>query len=84
MMMSSNTPGRQRSSTADCSLMYDLSGMRSGDLQTRIAEDWKHWVDEEGVTEDKTYLRHKGKPLLSIWALGSAMTAATASRIAAS
>ena len=51
-------------------LMYDLSGMRSGDLQTRIAEDWKHWVDKEGVTEDKTYLRHKGKPLLSIWGVG--------------
>lgn len=55
-------------------VMYDLSGLRnSGEDVMRLADDWKFLVDEMKVTNQpgtKTYLHHRGKPLVVIWGVG--------------
>lgn len=53
-------------------LMYDLSGLKKGQLDT-VREDWirlqsSHQVASE--ESDTCYLRHKGKPLVALWGLG--------------
>src|SRR5260221_11708715 len=55
-------------------VMYDLSGLKAGgeDCST-IIDDWKYLVDELKVTNqkgEKTYLFHRGKPLVGIWGVG--------------
>lgn len=55
-------------------VMYDLSGLkRSGEDCSSIIEDWKFLVDQVKVTNQtgaKTYLHHKGKPVVAIWGVG--------------
>jgi len=50
-------------------MMYDVSGVRNGDMQ-RIIDDWKHLVDTTKLTKDDRYIRHNGKPVVVIWGLG--------------
>jgi hypothetical protein len=55
-------------------VMYDLSGLRdSGEDCMRIADDWRFLVDTLKVTDQpgtKTYLHHRGRPLVVIWGVG--------------
>jgi hypothetical protein len=55
-------------------VMYDLSGLRrSGEDCSSVIEDWKYLVDSLQVTNQpgkKTYLHHRGKPLVAIWGVG--------------
>ena len=55
-------------------VMYDLSGLRNrGEDVMVIAEDWKFLVNKLKVTNQpgtKTYLHHRGKPLVVIWGVG--------------
>ena len=51
-------------------MMYDLTGGRPGDLMGTLVEDWKRLVDEDKIREDRMYLRHKGKPVVSVWGIG--------------
>ncbi|MBT1708602.1 xylosidase [Fulvivirgaceae bacterium PWU5] len=55
-------------------VMYDLSGLKgSGQDCSSLIEDWKYLVDQLKVTQqkgEKTYLHHRGKPLVVIWGLG--------------
>lgn len=55
-------------------MMYDLSGLRgSGEDCSALIEDWKYLVDQLKVTNQawqKTYLQHKGKPVVAIWGVG--------------
>ncbi len=51
-------------------MMYDLSGLRSGDIQKVVIEDWKRLVDRMKVTQDKAYLHHRGKPVVAVWGIG--------------
>lgn len=55
-------------------VMYDLSGLKgSGEDCSTIIEDWKFLVDSMNVTNQKgakTYLFHRGKPLVTIWGIG--------------
>jgi hypothetical protein len=55
-------------------VMYDLSGLKgSGEDCSSIIADWKYLVDELKVTNqkgEKTYLHHRGKPLVVIWGVG--------------
>jgi hypothetical protein len=53
-------------------VMYDLSGLRAGQMQ-RVIEDWKFLVDRMGIGRDENdlaYLHHKGKPLVAVWGIG--------------
>lgn len=55
-------------------VMYDLSGLKaSGEDCSALIEDWKYLVDELKVTNQpgkKTYLHHRGRPLVTIWGVG--------------
>jgi len=55
-------------------VMYDLSGLKAnGEDCSSIIEDWKYLVDHVNVTNqkgEKTYLHHRGKPLVVIWGVG--------------
>ncbi|MEM7147517.1 MAG: glycoside hydrolase family 71/99-like protein [Verrucomicrobiota bacterium] len=49
-------------------MMYDLSGLREGEVK-QVAEDWARW-EEEGLTKDRGYLHHDGKPVVAVWGVG--------------
>jgi len=55
-------------------VMYDLSGLRGhGEDCSSIIRDWKYLVDSIHVTNqkgEKTYLHHRGKPVVVIWGVG--------------
>lgn len=55
-------------------LMYDLSGLKpNGEDCSALIEDWKYMVDSLKITNqrtNKTYLHHKGRPLVAIWGVG--------------
>ncbi len=54
------------------SIMYDLSGSESVELD-KLKQDWSELVGEFNLfdnVENPTYLRHNGKPFLSIWGVG--------------
>ena len=55
-------------------VMYDLSGLQAkGEDCSALIEDWKYLVDSLGVSNQKgakTYVHHRGKPLVAIWGVG--------------
>ena len=53
-------------------VMYDLSGLGAGET-SKVIDDWKYLLDTMRVTRDANdhgYMRHMGKPVVSIWGLG--------------
>jgi hypothetical protein len=53
-------------------IMYDLSGASSADIPY-LEQDWNELVTQFKLFDNKlnpTYLRHKKKPLMSIWGVG--------------
>lgn len=55
-------------------IMYDISGAGPR-WKEMIMKDWQYLVDSLHVTTGKSYLHHKGRPLLAIWGLGFDHTA---------
>jgi hypothetical protein len=51
-------------------MMYDLSGLRAGQMQEVVHEDWKRLVDRAKILEDPSYLHHEGKPVVVVWGIG--------------
>jgi hypothetical protein len=51
-------------------VMYDLSGLRRGRIASVVMPDWKRLVTEQHVRDDATYLRHNGKPVVTVWGIG--------------
>jgi len=51
-------------------MMYDLSGLQTGEIETIVIEDWKRLVDSMKITEDQSYLHHNGKPVVGVWGVG--------------
>ena len=52
----------------DFVLMYDLSGLRPGQLKT-VIDDWKSLIDRQVISRDAV-LHHRSKPLISLWGFG--------------
>jgi hypothetical protein len=53
-------------------VMYDLSGLQKGQI-SKVIEDWKMLVDKMRLTKDandKAYMHHNGKPVVSVWGIG--------------
>lgn len=50
-------------------VMYDLSGMKSGD-EKLVMEDWDMLMSKKITTRSGTYLWHKGKPVVAVWGIG--------------
>jgi len=51
-------------------MMYDLSGLQAGEIESILINDWKRLVDTMKIKEDKSYLHHNGKPLVAVWGVG--------------
>jgi hypothetical protein len=51
------------------SIMYDLSGLRAGQVES-VMQDWKTLATELRVREDPAYLRHRGRPVVTVWGIG--------------
>jgi len=51
-------------------MMYDLSGLRTGDIAKHVIEDWKLLIDRMRITSDKSYLHHNRKPVVGVWGVG--------------
>ena len=50
-------------------LMYDISGLKKGDIDKILIPDLKELLKQD-FTNDKYYIKHNGKPLISIWGAG--------------
>ena len=51
-------------------IMYDLSGARPGDLMGILVDDWKRLVEYNKIRQDRMYLHHNGKPVVTVWGIG--------------
>ncbi|KAH8822899.1 hypothetical protein DL96DRAFT_1619691 [Flagelloscypha sp. PMI_526] len=51
-------------------LMYDVNGVSPERMLQIFQHDWPHIVRTKGVLDSPNYLRHEGKPVLSLWGLG--------------
>ena len=49
-------------------VMYDLSGLRAGQV-SRVHDDWLQ-LRRDGITQGGRYLHHNGKPLVAVWGIG--------------
>lgn len=53
-------------------LMYDLSGLKPGQMDT-VMEDFKRLQQQRRIVRDgsdRAYFHHRGKPLVGVWGLG--------------
>ena len=51
-------------------VMYDLSGLQPGEIESVIMEDWKTLSKQMKIHEDPRYQHHNGKPVIAIWGIG--------------
>ena len=51
-------------------IMYDLSGLREGDIEQIVMEDWRQLVDRMKIRKDEAYQHHKGRPVVAVWGIG--------------
>ena len=50
-------------------VMYDLSGLGNNRIE-EVMEDWRTLRTRMRITDDPAYLRHRGKPLVTVWGVG--------------
>jgi hypothetical protein len=50
-------------------VMYDLSGLPSGGVKW-VRDDWRVLRSEMRITDDPAYLKHDGRPVVSVWGVG--------------
>jgi hypothetical protein len=51
-------------------IMYDISGQNATTLVSTLTNDWAYLVNTLHVTSSPAYLRHRGKPIVTIWGFG--------------
>ncbi|MBK1825871.1 glycoside hydrolase family 71/99-like protein [Haloferula rosea] len=68
MVLSSAREGANRHGRT-YSVMYDLSGIREGAVET-VFSDWRMLRQRMEITDDPAYQHHEGKPLVTIWGVG--------------
>ena len=49
---------------------YDITGADPARLEDILESDWRYLVDDLKITQQSGYLRHNGKPLVSVWGAG--------------
>ncbi|QRW05819.1 xylosidase/arabinosidase [Ceratobasidium sp. AG-Ba] len=52
------------------SVMYDLSGMPSYQIEQWVAGDWEFLVNQKHVLDSPAYVREHGKPVIALWGVG--------------
>jgi hypothetical protein len=50
--------------------MYDLSGLRAGEIERVVMQDWKYLRQELHVLNSPAYQHHAGRPLIAVWGIG--------------
>ncbi len=51
-------------------IMYDLSGLRKGEVESVVMQDWKRLRQELRLLESSAYQKHAGKPIVAVWGIG--------------
>jgi hypothetical protein len=51
-------------------VMYDLSVLKTGDIEKVVMQDWKRLRQEKRVLESPAYQKHAGKPVVAVWGIG--------------
>lgn len=51
-------------------LMYDLSGLREGEIASVVLPDWKRILTEFKPAESPSWQQHGGKPVVAVWGIG--------------
>ena len=51
-------------------LMYDMTGLREGNVEALLLEDLRGLIDRDDFRRDPFYLHHQGRPLVAIWGVG--------------
>jgi hypothetical protein len=51
-------------------VMYDLSGLKAGEIDSIVVQDWKRLHRILGVLESPAYQFHAGRPVVSVWGIG--------------
>jgi hypothetical protein len=51
-------------------IMYDISGQNAATLVSTLTNDWAYLVGNLRVTNSPSYVRHRGKPVVTIWGFG--------------
>ncbi len=49
---------------------YDVTGSDPEEFFEVMRDDWKYLIDDLKITSLPVYLRHNGKPVLSVWGMG--------------
>jgi hypothetical protein len=49
---------------------YDISGGKEDTFFQQLRDDWTYLAETVKVTEHPRYLRHNGKPVVSVWGMG--------------
>ncbi|QDV58746.1 Arylsulfatase [Rosistilla oblonga] len=50
-------------------VMYDLSGLRAGEV-ANVWDDWRSLRVEQKITTSPGYQHHEGKPVVAVWGVG--------------
>lgn len=69
-LVQDNVRAASRKTGRAWALMYDLSGLKEGEIQTVIMQDWKRQMKELQITRDPHYLHHEGRPVVAVWGVG--------------
>ena len=51
-------------------IMYDISGQKESTLLSTLTNDWIYLTGTMHITNSPRYIRHKGKPVVTIWGFG--------------
>lgn len=65
-----NTRAASRQTGVPWALMYDLTGLKTGEFESLLYKDIRRLIVEEKILEDPYYLHHNGKPLIAVWGVG--------------
>jgi hypothetical protein len=69
-LVTSHVRAASKATDRSWAMMYDLSGLREGDVATVLIPDWERLTKVNEITKDPSYLHHKGKPLVAVWGIG--------------
>jgi hypothetical protein len=51
-------------------IMYDISGQNEATLLSTLTNDWAYLSGTMHITNSPRYIRHQGKPVVTIWGFG--------------
>ena len=52
-------------------IMYDISGQNAATLVSTLTNDWAYLVNTLHITSSPAYVRHRGKPVVTVWGFGN-------------